>query len=140
MSIGMTKSLEMNWFFREPLLSHYDEWLNSKKYTVAQISSLIGSKKLSTILTTNARDKSKSETKRFYNELLDNSIPTTYVPQAPLFMFHSEDDQTVPFINSQLLQRQFRYADTDIEYDFGHYGNHQQGALKFILKVLKKLD
>jgi len=140
MSLGMPQPLEMSYFFREPLLSNYDEWLNSKKYTVAQISELIGTKKLSKILTPNARDKSKDETARFYKELLENSIPHDYYPKAPLFMFHSEDDQTVPFVNSQILQRDFEFLAEDVEYDFGHYGNHQQGALKFILKVFKMLD
>lgn len=140
MSIGMDKPLDMSFFFREPLLSNYKDWLNSKQYTVGQISEKIGSDHLSEILTTNATDRSKPETARFYRELLQNSIPSTYYPEAPLFMFHSEDDQTVPFVNSQLMQRQFRLCDVPIEYDFGHYGSHQQGALKFILKVAKKLD
>lgn len=140
MSIGMDKPLDMSYFFREPLLSHYNEWLNSKKYTVSQMSELIGSDRLSLILTPNGIDRSKPETARFYQELLENSIPGEYYPKAPLFMFHSEDDKTVPFVNSQLMQKQFRDHVDDIEYDFGHYGNHQSGALKFILKVLKKLD
>lgn len=140
MSIGMDKPLDMSFFFREPLLSHYDDWLNSKKYTVGQISEKIGSDRLSEILTKNATDRSNPETARFYKELMNNSIPPSFIPGAPLFMFHSEDDQTVPFVNSQLMQRQFRYTESKIEYDFGHYGDHQQGALKFILKVAKKLD
>lgn len=140
MSIGMAKPIEMSYFFREPLLSHYDEWLNSKKYTVSQISKLIGSNKLSEILTPNGIDRTKPETARFYQELVENSIPTYYHPEAPIFMFHSEDDQTVPFVNSQVMQRQFRDYCKDIEYDFGHYGNHQKGAIKFILKVFKMLD
>ncbi len=140
MSIGMAKPLDMSYFFRDPLKSHYDEWLNSKKYTVPQMSALIGADKLSMILTPEGTDRSKPETARFYLELMENSIPRDYVPQAPLFMFHSEDDGTVPFINSQLMQRQFRYMADNIEYDFGHYGNHQKGALKFILKVLMIID
>jgi len=149
MSIGMPKPLDMNYFFQEPLKSNYKDWLNSKKYTVLQISTLIGSNKLTRILTNNARDKSKAETARFYLELKANSIPSTYFPKAPLFMFHSEDDTTVPFVNSQVIQRQIRTRinqsaqlgayDPDIEYDFGHYGNHQAGATKFFLKVLGML-
>jgi len=136
MSIGMDKPLDMDYFFQEPLKSNYKSWLNSKDYTVAQISALIGSNSLKEILTSNARDKSKPETMRFYQELLRNSIPTSYIPEAPLYMFHSEDDQTVPFINSQLMQRQFRTGNfTKVEYNFGHYGNHQKGATKFILTV-----
>lgn len=140
MSIGMEKPLDMDYFFKEPLRSNYDEWLNSKKYTVLQINTLIGSNRLSEILTPNAQDRTKAETARFYRELLLNSIPDNFIPEAPVYMFHSEDDTTVPFVNSQVLQKQFRGYDQDIEYDFDHYGNHQQGAMKFIIKVAKLLD
>jgi len=140
MSIGMAKPLDMNYFFQEPLRSNYNDWLNSKKYTVLQMNTLIGSNKLSEILTPEAQDRSKSETARFYRELVANSIPTDYIPAAPIYMFHSEDDTTVPFVNSQILQRQFRDYDLDIVYDFDHYGNHQQGAMKFILKVAVLLN
>lgn len=151
MSIGMSKPLEMDYFFKEPLLSNYDEWLNSKKYTTNEINQKIGSNYLHDILTENARDREQVETARFYQELLKNSVPDNYKPKAPLHMFHSMDDQTVPFVNSQLLQRQFRtlsgYEDIDtgardpanLSYDFGHYGSHMRGAVVFIYKTAKKL-
>ena len=151
MSIGMPKPLDMAYFFKEPLLSNYDEWLNSKKYTTNEINQKIGSNYLHDILTENARDREQVETARFYQELLLNSIPDNYKPKAPLHMFHSMDDQTVPFVNSQLLQRQFRtlsgYENIDtgardpanMSYDFGHYGSHMRGAVVFIYKTAKKL-
>ncbi len=139
MSVGMDKPLEMEFFFKDPLLSHYDEWLNSKQYTVNQMSTLIGVNRLSKILTENGIDRTKNETARFYRELIQNSIPRTYFPKAPLYMFHSEDDQTVPFVNSQVMQRQFREKSPQVEYDFGHYGNHMKGAIKFLQKVGKEL-
>jgi len=136
MNEGLEKPLDMKYFYKEPLKSNYEEWLNSKKYTVNQVSTLIGSHTISDILTEDGRNKKKTETARLYQQLVLNSIPDTYRPEAPIYMFHSEDDQTVPFINSQLMQRQFRdYNFYKAEYDFGHYGNHQQGATKFILKV-----
>jgi len=139
MSIGMDKPLDMSYFFREPLLSNYNEWLNSKRYTVMQINEKIGCNSLSGILTSNAADKSRKETARFYRELINNSVSPSYMPKSPLYMFHSEDDKTVPFVNSQVLQRQYRFSDVPIEYDFDHYGTHQNGALTFILKVANKL-
>jgi len=139
MNLGMDKPLEMSYFFQEPLLSNYDDWLNSKRYTVMQINAKIGTNKLSDILTTNATDRKKEETARFYRELVYNSIQPDFFPEAPLYMFHSQDDETVPFVNSQVMQRQFRELDTPIEYDFGHYGSHQKGAIRFIFKVAIKL-
>jgi len=140
MSIGMASPLDMNYFFQEPLRSNYDKWINSKDYTIAEMNVLIGSNKLSEILTPEAQDRTKPETARFYKELIANSIPDDWIPEADLYMFHSEDDRTVPFVNSQLIQRQIRDYKTNVEYDFGHYGNHQQGAMKFVIKVAKLLD
>jgi len=140
MSIGMATPLDMDYFFQEPLRSNYDKWINSKNYTIAEMNVLIGSNKLSEILTPEAQDRSKSETARFYKELITNSVPEEWIPEADLFMFHSEDDTTVPFANSQLIQKQFRNEKNNIEYDFGHYGNHQQGAMKFVLKVAGLLN
>ncbi|MGM9837506.1 MAG: alpha/beta hydrolase family protein [Paludibacteraceae bacterium] len=143
MSIGMEHPLDMSFFFRDRLLENYQDWLNSKKYTVNQMSSLIGVNRLSAVLTPNGIDRTKPETARFYRELISNSIPEEFVPRAPLYMFHSEDDQTVPFINSQIMQRQFRRHPADVTYDFGHYGTHMKGALKFfgaVSKDLKKIN
>ncbi len=139
MSIGMEKPLDMAYFFKEPLLSNYPEWINSKRYTVNQMSSLIGVNKLSDILTANGTDRTNRETARFYAELASNSVPKNFIPQAPLYMFHSEDDSTVPFINSQIMQRQFREKNSSVEYNFGHYGTHMKGALVFIKSVIKDL-
>lgn len=139
MSIGMDKPLDMSFFFKEPLLSNYPEWINSKKYTVNQMSALIGVNRLSDILTSNGTDRTNRETARFYAELVSNSIPRDFIPKAPLYMFHSEDDSTVPFINSQLMQRQFRSCATSVEYDFGHYGSHMRGAIVFMTNVAKDL-
>ncbi len=142
MSVGMARPLDMSYFFKEPLLSNYDEWINSKKYTVNQMSTLIGVNRLSQILTTDGTDRTKSETARFYNELVQNSVPSTFSPQAPLYLFHSEDDKTVPFVNSQILQREMRKSSlshAEVSYDFGHYGSHMKGAIRFMRNVAKEL-
>ncbi len=139
MSLGLDKPLEMSFFFKEPLLTNYKEWINSKKYTVNQMSTLIGVNRLSQIITDSATNRSYRETARFYVELQNNSIPSNFVPQAPLYMFHSQDDETVPFLNSQLMQRQFRDKATNVTYDFGHYGTHMRGCVTFLQKVAKDL-
>ncbi len=139
MSIGMERPLDMAFFFKDPLLTNYNEWINSKKYTVKQMSALIGADRLSEILTPNGTDRTNRETARFYAELTGNSIPSQFIPKAPLYMFHSEDDETVPFINSQLMQRQFRDQAPAVEYDFGHYGSHMRGAVTFLSAVAKDL-
>ena len=103
------------------------------------MSTLIGVNRLSQIITDSATNRSYRETARFYVELQNNSIPSNFVPQAPLYMFHSQDDETVPFLNSQLMQRQFRDKATNVTYDFGHYGTHMRGCVTFLQKVAKDL-
>ncbi len=139
MSLGMDKPLDMAFFFKEPLLTNYPDWINSKRYTVNQMSKLIGVTHLSDILTANGTDRTKRETARFYAELSSNSVPKDFIPKAPLYMFHSEDDETVPFINSQIMQRQFREKNSSVEYNFGHYGSHMKGAIVFLKAVAKDL-
>lgn len=151
MSLGMSPKLDMEYFFKEPLLSNYEDWLNSKKYTTNEINQKIGSNYLHDILTENAMNREKEETARFYYELMENNVPSNFVPKAPLHMFHSLDDQTVPYINSDILRNQFRTAyptdgeagqktdPVNVSYDFGHYGTHMRGAVVFIYKTAQKL-
>ncbi len=146
MVLGMDNPIEMSYFFKDKLLNNYDDWLNSKKYTIKQINTLIGTNSLKELLTPNAIDKTKPETLRFYRELQNNRIPEYFLPNAPVYMFHSEEDDTVPFLNSQILQKQFRdlgfltSSPINIEYDFGMYGPHTKGAIKFIFKVAGQLE
>jgi len=148
MSEGMGVPLDMSTFFQEPLLSNYKEWFNSKKYNGIQITRLIGVNRLSKILTPAGLDRSKGETQRLYRALQQNSLPESYRPSAPVYMFHSMDDQTVPFVNAQVARYNFTHYTThgeikgpvdNVEYDFGHYGNHQSGCIKFYLKMFKTL-
>lgn len=140
MSEGMSNPLPFDQFFQEPLKSHYQEWFNSKRYSGVQLSQLIGSKRLSCILTPMGMDRSQPQTQRLYRQLIMNSIPSRYIPQAPIYLFHSMDDPTVPFINSQTVCRNFKEVGfTDYTCNFGHYGNHVEGCMKFMITMFHKL-
>ena len=52
-------------------------------------------------------------------------------------MFHSKDDKTVPFVNAQRAEEYFKGR--DITYDFGHYGAHGMGGIRFIMSVAAQL-
>ena len=75
-------------------------------------------------------------TAQLYRALMFNSI-LFFTPRSPVYIFHSMDDNTVPFVNATKAEEYFKGK--DVTYDFDHYGNHQAGAVKFILKVYKKL-
>lgn len=133
---GEKLGLRMEDFFKGDLLEHYKEWINSKQYTVAQINQFIGSTYLSQIMTDKGRDKNSLETARLYKALLKNSV-LNFTPGAPIYMFHSREDQTVPFTNA--LQAETYFKLQDIRYNFGDYGKHAMGCVRFVLLVYKDL-
>ena len=130
MNIADNLGLDYSIFFKPKLLESYEEIINSKKYTVAQQGTLIGVNRLSDIVTDECRDKRTEESFKLYRALMRNSIAYLWEPIAPVYMFHSQDDDTVPFKNSQIAREQWYYS--NIEYNFGHYGNHMKGYLTFL--------
>lgn len=134
---GEHLGLKMKDFIQPHLLEHFDEWINSKNYTVGQINGFINAKSIDKILTPEGRDHSSPETAKLYKALMRNSV-LNFTPKAPLFLFHSTTDNTVPFINSLKAERAFK-GKADFRMDFGDYGKHQQGFLKFVSVVGKEL-
>lgn len=133
---GDDLNLNLGDFFKPILMEHLDEWVNSKKYSVGEINSLLNAKKVSDLMTEVGRDKNNPQTAQLYRALMFNSI-LFFTPRSPVYIFHSMDDNTVPFVNATKAEEYFKGK--DVTYDFDHYGNHQAGAVKFILKVYKKL-
>ena len=133
---GEQLDLDMKTFFNKRLLDNYDEWINSKRYTVKQININIGSKDLREIMTDAGRDRTQGETAILYKALLKNST-LNFIPLAPIYLFHSRQDQTVPFINAVRAEDYFKGY--DLHYDFGDYGIHSMGAVRFVLTAYKDL-
>ena len=136
-NIGERLGLDMKDFFKPRLLENYNSWINSKKFTVKQINNKIDSRDLHDIMTDAGRDKTSKETARLYKALLDNSV-LCFRPLAPIYLFHSRNDQTVPFVNAQRAEEFF--TNCDIHKDFGDYGIHSMGCVRFIFTVYKDLQ
>lgn len=135
---GDNLGLPMEYFFEKKLLENYDEWINSKMYTVSSINSLIGENQLSKILTQEARDKTLEKTSIIYNSMVRNSI-INWKPNAPIFLFHSTTDDMVPYINSERLKQSFESQGVEFMCDFSDYGTHMVAAVEFMKKVYKYL-
>ena len=133
---GEQLGLDMADFFKPRLLGSYKEWINSKNYTVKQINQFINSKDLHEIMTDEGRNKYSRTTARLYSALLRNST-LNFRPYTPLYIFHSRQDGTVPFINAQKAEQYFKGM--DVRYDFGDYGSHEMACVRFILTVYKDL-
>ena len=135
-NVGEQLHLNMSDFFKPRLLENYDDWINSKALTVHQINEKIQSRNLHDIMTDEGRDKHSGETARLYQALLANSV-LNFHPTAPIFLFHSREDQTVPFINALKAEEYFKTY--NIKLDFGNYGAHAMGCVRFILTTYKDL-
>lgn len=135
---GEDLGLEMTDFFQPHLLDGYDEWINSKKYTVKEINAKIGATSLRDIMTETGRDKTSRETARLYQALLSNSV-LTFAPHAPIYLFHSTQDRTVPFVNAVKAEQWFKGKISNVSYDFNEYGKHGMGCVQFIIKVYRDL-
>lgn len=123
-------------FFREPLLSHYEEWVESKRYTVNEINTLMGSHRLSDAMTPDGRDKTQPETARFYGAMQQSAI-LGYAPACPTCFFHSTTDDIVPFLNSEHLMQSLSPAQADslCLFDFAPYGSHMSACITFLHNV-----
>lgn len=136
---GDALGLDMNDFFVDPILSHYDSWINSKNYTIDAINRMINETRPSKLLTVQARDTMTIATKRLYDALRHNSL-LDFKPKSPLYIFHSKEDTWVPFLNSEHLYKSFQeHGISHVEYDFGFYGDHMCAGVEFIKKVFHAL-
>lgn len=136
--LGMSYSKQLNLqphdYFRNPLLKFYRRWILSKVYSFAELNRLMQDIPLSDLLTPLAFDKKAHPTDLLYEALKTNDV-THYVPKAPVYFFHSIDDDMVPFVNSQLIHDALIKKGTEATYDFGHYGSHMNAAIDFFQKI-----
>ena len=134
MQVGAGLSLSMESFTTPLVYEHLDEWFNSKKYSTRQMNYLLGTYRTSDLVSNAGRDRTTFEVAELYTAMNKNSIvKQSWAPKAPVYMFHSMDDDTVSFINA--MHARSTWADANITYNFGHYGNHTKAALRFIYTV-----
>ena len=134
MVVGNKLNLDMRTMMAENIFDNLNEWVNSKRYTTNQINTLIGTKVTSELLTSVGMDRQSKEVSELYKAMTENSILTySWTPKAPVYIFHSMDDDVVPFENA--MRAKSKWKNANIQYSFGHYGNHQIGCVRFIYTV-----
>lgn len=132
--IGNNLNLDLETILQPRIYENLDEWINSKRYTTAQINELIDMHITDELLTPIGMDRTSYEISELYKALTLNSILSySWTPKAPVFIFHSIDDDIVPYENATLAKSKWQNA--NIQYNFGHYGNHIAGLLRFIMNV-----
>ena len=139
MVVGNKLDLDMSMMMQPFIYENLDAWVNSKLYTAGQINTLLGSHVTSDLLTEIGMDRTSQEVSELYKAMVNNSILTySWTPKAPVFMFHSMDDDVVPFENA--MRAKSKWKNANIQYSFGHFGNHQMGCVRFIYTVQTLLE
>lgn len=135
---GNKLQMEMSDMMQPWLCEHMDDWINSKRFTSAQINQLIGTKVTHELLTDEAMEQKSEKVAELYKAMTLNSIIAyDWDPQAPVYMMHSMDDETVPYTNA--THARSHWKDANITYNFGHYGGHVLTCLRFIYTVQELL-
>ena len=93
--------------FIDPLLSHIDDWIYSKRYTRQQIDSLVGSLSLTHFATPTLLDTTTDLTRSFLRAFDEDNLCHGWTPRADerLMLFHGSQDITVPVANTENLYR-----------------------------------
>ena len=135
---GNKLNMELSDMMKPFLCEHMDEWINSKRFTSAQINQLIGTKVTHELLTDEAMEQKSEKVAELYKAMTLNSITAyDWDPQASVYMMHSIDDETVPYTNA--THARSHWKDANITYNFGHYGGHVMTCLRFIYTVQELL-
>ena len=139
MILGNDLNIRMTDLMQTWLYNHMNDWVNSKKYTSAQINSFINTKVTHDLLTQEAMNQTSDNVAELYKAMTINSILAyNWEPEASVYMLHSIDDEVVPYTNASNAKSKWHNA--NITYNFGHYGGHIKGCLRFIYSVNKLLE
>ena len=107
---------------------------------MAEITSLIGSKKVSSIMSEEAMNKATDNMTELYRAMVDNSVSNGIVVHScPVYFFHSMDDNVVPYENFQSVDEKFYNEMANYTCNVGHYGNHVASCLRFLYSSMNLL-
>lgn len=141
-------------FFTPALDEMYDEYVASKRYSVPSLFFRMLNHQVSHWLTGYGMDKTQPETRRMYEGLLRSSlvhlpmdstgvggeaIQPDWVPQAPVYIFHSYNDGIVTFHCAEHLYHYWREL-PNVTFDFGKYGGHMRSFSTFMPRVKNMLE
>lgn len=139
MILGNDLNIKMTDMMQEWLYNHMDDWINCKRFASGIINSYIGTRVTHKLLTDEAMDQKSEKVAELYKAMTINSITSyDWEPEAPVYMMHSMDDETVPFANATSAKSKWNNA--NITYNFGHYGGHVPTCLRFITSVRTLLE
>ena len=119
LNYGDSLNLDLSQMFKEPILSHYQDWILSKNYTTDEVSTMMGETKITRIMAAQALDTTNLNTKKFRGALRHNSLivygkVTNWVPKAKITLLHATKDTIVPYENTESAYKAFLAAGCNV--------------------------
>ena len=145
-SINETQRLNIGYgnLFKGRLLDNWAEWILSKKYTMSQINQLIGATSLSDIMTDsfmNGELNSSPEYEAIMEVCRRYSLTSGWTPASGtrLYLFHSKEDDTVPYENLTAM-KSFLDSAAPGSYTLyeGNYGGHTDAIVSFVQSIISE--
>ena len=138
-----------NEIFTEPVLSHIEDWIYSKRYTREEIDAKIGSLSIFQYASPTVTDTTTALARRFFEAFDSDNLCHGWQPRGTehIMLFHNSKDITVPIANTHNLHNFLTsngVADVDLQViDFD--GDdvtpaHEAGALFFGMLAVNKLS
>jgi len=139
-----------NQMFKEPVLSHIDDWILSKRYTREEIDNKIGTLSFAEYIADEMIDTTSNFFLKFHNAFDQDNICKGWTPRGneKIMLFHSSKDITVPVANTEnlynfLISNGVPESNIDLQiHDIeGNDANpaHEKAATTFSLLTLTKM-
>lgn len=134
--------------FLEPVLSHIDEWILSKRYTRPEIDAMVGSLAIGDYIAPALLDTTSISARSLMSALDSDNLCKGWTPKGneQIMLFHSTRDITVPVANTQrmydfLLSKGLHDVDLQIHDIEGTATSpaHENAALTFGILILQKI-
>ncbi|MBO4768401.1 MAG: hypothetical protein J5495_02585 [Bacteroidales bacterium] len=143
-SINETQQLHIDYnnLFKGRLLVNWQEWILSKTYTISQINQLLGATSLSDIMNDSFMN-GELQSSPSYDAIMDvcrrYSLTSGWTPPSGtnLYLFHSKDDDTVPYENLTAMKSYLdNVAPGCYTLSDGNYGGHTDAVVNYVLSVI----
>ena len=132
--------------FKEPLASHIQEWILSKDYGTWDINGLIGTEKISDVLTPAACNYKSGIGKVVYDKFRSNSLcgpGQNWQPSraTKFFIMHSAGDLYMNYQVGVEMADYLKSKGCQVETDFDNTGNHvYYGLLTFTGSTILRME
>lgn len=143
-NMGISREL----MFKEPLLSHIDEWVLSKKYTRIQIDEKVGTQTVQQFMSDELRDLESPISQQLMKEFDDDNLCSGWTPRTDekIFLLHHVKDITVPVQNTKNMEKFLKDNGVKPEVMYVEVmmdpklPAHENGAIPLAMMILAKVS